>query len=66
MKINRNFSKESLVGRFLADESGASASEYAVLVALVVAAVATAISVFNLNVFHNIGTLVLSCVNGDC
>lgn len=51
---------------FWQDESGASASEYAVLVALIAAALALAISQFELNVFFGIRDKVLSCVNkGD-
>jgi Flp pilus assembly pilin Flp len=39
----------NIVKKFLADEDGASAVEYAVLVALIAAAVFTAVKVFDFN-----------------
>jgi Flp pilus assembly pilin Flp len=50
--------------RCLIEEDGASASEYAVLTAVVVVAVAAAVSTFELNVFFGIKEKVLACVNG--
>ena len=50
---------------FVSDESGASAAEYAVLTAVVVAAVAAAISAFDLNVFFGVKEKILACVNGS-
>jgi Flp pilus assembly pilin Flp len=50
---------------FIRDEDGASASEYAVLVALVVVAVAAAVSAFDLeNIYETVSTKVIDCVNG--
>jgi Flp pilus assembly pilin Flp len=49
---------------FLNDESGASASEYAVLVALVVVAVAAAVATFDLDgIYTTVSTKVKACVN---
>ena len=51
---------------FIRDEDGASASEYAVLVALVVVAVAAAVSAFNLEDIYNIvSEKVIDCVKGE-
>ncbi len=57
---------KTLATDIIADEDGASAAEYAVLTALVVAAVAAAIAVFDLNVFFGVRDVVLKCVAGDC
>lgn len=52
------------VGRFIREEDGASASEYAVLVALIIVALAAAISLFNLeNIFQTVSAKVIACVN---
>lgn len=55
-----------LLRAMLAEDSGAAAAEYAVLTALVVAAVAAAVAIFDLNHFFALRELVLSCVNGQC
>jgi Flp pilus assembly pilin Flp len=64
-----NSIKSALVS-FVHDEDGASASEYAVLVALVVVAVAAAVSMFNLsNIYQVVSNKVIACVgatNGSC
>lgn len=53
--------------RFVKDEDGAAASEYAVLVALIVVAVAAAVKLFNLgNIYTVVSQKVISCVNGQC
>lgn len=58
MNISRHLSK------FYRDESGASASEYAVLVALVVVAVAAAVKLFNLDgIYQVVNNKVVDCVN---
>lgn len=58
------------IQQFCRDESGASASEYAVLVALVVVAVAAAVKLFNLGgIYTTVSDKVTSCVNkadGTC
>lgn len=55
---------------FIQEEDGASASEYAVLVALVVVAVAAAVKLFNLGgIYTTVSTKVQSCVtkaDGTC
>ena len=57
----------SFVGRLVHEEDGASASEYAVLVAVIVVAVFAAVKVFNLNtIFGTVGNKVQNCVNGSC
>ena len=51
------------------DENGASASEYAVLVAIIIIAIAAAVSLFDLgNIFVVVANKVQSCVtsNGTC
>ncbi len=40
------------IAAFIQDEDGAAASEYAVLVALIVAAVATAVAVFDIEAIY--------------
>jgi Flp pilus assembly pilin Flp len=60
----------SLTLAVLREEDGASASEYAVLVALVVVAVAAAVSAFNLeDIYETVSGKVINCVNstaGNC
>ena len=60
----------SFVGRFIREEDGAAASEYAVLVALIVVAVAAAVSLFNLDgIYEVVSGKVVGCVNsanGTC
>ncbi|MFO1200625.1 MAG: Flp family type IVb pilin [Burkholderiaceae bacterium] len=49
---------------FTADEEGASASEYAILVAVVVVVVYAAVRLFDLgNIFTTVSTKVKNCVN---
>lgn len=61
-----NALKNALV-RFVKEEDGAAASEYAVLVALIVVAVAAAVSLFDLgNIFQTVSAKVIQCVNGGC
>ena len=51
--------------RFVKEEEGAAASEYAVLVALIVAAVALAVAAFDLGgIFGDVSTKVKGLVNG--
>ncbi len=58
---------KSAVHSFIADEEGASASEYAVLVALVVVAVAAAVAAFDLDgIYQVVNAKVTACVNGNC
>lgn len=53
--------------RLIKEEEGAAASEYAVLVALIVVAVAAAVALFDLgNIFQVVGEKVIQCVNGNC
>lgn len=55
----------TLVRRLAREEDGASASEYAILVAFIAVAVAAAVKLFNLNgVFTDLGGKVRSLVNG--
>lgn len=55
---------KSAVLSFVRDEDGASASEYAVLVALVVVAVAAAVALFDLgNIYTVVSGKVIDCVN---
>lgn len=50
--------------QFVREEDGASAAEYAVLVAFIVAAVAAAVQLFNLGgIFTQVSTNVLGWVN---
>lgn len=49
---------------FAREEDGASASEYAVLVALIVVAVAAAVKLFNINgIYQVVNNKVVDCVN---
>ena len=49
------------------EENGASASEYAVLVAIIIVAVASALSFFNLgNIYQTVADKVQNCVNNNC
>lgn len=58
---------EHAIGRMIRDEDGAAASEYAVLVALIVVAVAAAVALFDLDtVFQTVSDKVVQCVNGNC
>lgn len=58
---------KSAVLSFIRDEDGASASEYAVLVALVVVAVAAAVAAFDIDtIYETVNTKVTNCVNGNC
>lgn len=66
MSATSNSLNARYVIHLMMDESGASSSEYAVLTALVVAAVAAAIAIFDLNVFFGVRDKVLLCVNGGC
>lgn len=53
--------------RLVREEEGASASEYAVLVAVIIVAVAAAVSAFNLSgIFGTVSNKVINCVNGNC
>lgn len=54
----------SFVERFVHEEDGASASEYAVLVAVIVVAVFLAVKAFNLSdIFTTVSNKVKGCVN---
>lgn len=61
--------KNTLI-RFAQEEDGAAASEYAVLVALIVVAVAAAVALFDLgDIFTTVSNKVKACVNtttGTC
>lgn len=58
---------KQLVVRLVKDEEAASASEYAILVALIAAAVFAAVKLFNLNtIFGTVSNKVINCVNGNC
>ena len=53
--------------RFAAEEDGAVASEYAILVALIAVAVYAAVKLFNLNtIFSTVGNKVQQCVGSGC
>jgi len=59
-------SGDSSVGSWWRDESGASASEYAILVAFVAVAIYVAVVQFNLgNIFLQIANVALNCVSGS-
>jgi len=59
------FRIKQAVSAFLADEEGASAVEYAVLVAVVATVVFVAVKQFDLNgVFTSAATKAKNCVNG--
>ena len=54
------------VRSWLREESGASASEYAILVAIVAVAIYVAVIQFNLgNIFLQIANVALNCVSGS-
>ena len=56
----------SFVGRLVHEEDGASASEYAVLVAIIIVAVALAVEAFNLSdIFGAASNKVKACINGS-
>lgn len=58
---------KNAVVRLAKEEDGAAASEYAVLVALIVVAVAAAVALFNLGgIFTTVSNKVIACVNGSC
>ena len=53
----------SFIDRFIHEEDGASASEYAVLVAVIVVAVFLAVKAFNLSdIFNTVSAKVKGCV----
>lgn len=53
--------------RLIKEEEGAAASEYAVLVALIVVAVAAAVALFDLGgIFTTVSDKVKECVSGGC
>ena len=53
--------------RLLRAEDGAAASEYAVLLGLLIVAVAIAVAIFDLApAFQAVVGIVLNCVNGGC
>jgi len=55
-----------LVKGFVSEEDGASAVEYAILVAVIAVAVFAAVKVFNLNsIFETVNTKVDGCVTGS-
>ena len=52
---------------FVADESGASAVEYALLVAAIVVALYAAFRLMNLNgIFTTLGDTIRNCMNSSC
>lgn len=54
-----------LVARFVREEDGAAASEYAILVAVIVVAVYAAVKLFDLGgIFTTVNTKVSDCVAG--
>jgi Flp pilus assembly pilin Flp len=56
---------KSAMSCFVRDESGAAASEYAILVAVIVVAVYAAVKLFNLNtIFGDVNNKVQNCVSG--
>ena len=58
---------KNAIVRLVKEEEGAAASEYAVLVALIVVAVAAAVALFNLGgIFTTVSEKVINCVNGNC
>jgi Flp pilus assembly pilin Flp len=58
---------KTLLQRLISEDDGAAASEYAVLVALIVVAVAAAVNLFNLGgIYTAVATRVTNCVNGNC
>jgi len=57
----------ALFSRLLQEEEGASASEYAVLVAVIAVAIAGAVSVFNMGgIFSMVRNTILNCMSGSC
>lgn len=58
---------KNAVVRLAREEDGAAASEYAVLVALIVVAVAAAVALFDLGgIFTDVSNKVKACVAGSC
>lgn len=58
---------KNAVVRLAREEDGAAASEYAVLVALIVVAVAAAVAFFDLGgIFLDVSNKVKACVAGSC
>ena len=54
----------SIAKRFVHEEDGASASEYAILVAVIVGVVYVAVKLFDLEgIFQTVGNKVKTCVN---
>lgn len=57
----------SLLLRLFRDEDGAAASEYAVLLGLIIVIIAAAVSLFDLQpVFQAVVAKVLDCLDGSC
>ena len=57
----------ALLLAFLADEDGASATEYAVLVAAIVVGLYAAFQLFNLGgIYTDVGTKVTNCMTSSC
>jgi Flp pilus assembly pilin Flp len=55
---------EAMMTRLIREEDGAAASEYAILVAFIAAAVAAAVSLFNLNnIFNTVSSKVVGWIN---
>ena len=58
---------QDLANRFVTEEDGAAASEYAILVALIAVAVYAAVKLFNLNtIYTTVGSKVQQCVGSGC
>ncbi|MGE5472153.1 MAG: Flp family type IVb pilin [Bacteroidota bacterium] len=56
---------DHMVVRLMREEDGAAASEYAILVALIAAAVAAAVKLFNLeSIFSTVSGKVIALING--
>lgn len=56
---------KNLVARFIYEEDGAAASEYAILVAVIVVAVYAAVKLFNISgIFSTVNDRVNNCVTG--
>jgi len=58
---------KALFSRLIREEEGAAASEYAVLVAIIIVAIAAAVKLFNLNaIFGTASNQVVNCMDGNC
>jgi len=56
--------QNSLMNRLIREDDGAAASEYAILVAFIAAAVAAAVALFNLNdIFGTVANKVKALIN---